>query len=139
MPPIAHTTLALTRKAAGAIAACRLVGFDNQQASVQGQKVMGPAHTDAALNEDFTVNVSGTAVVEIGAPVSDGDPLIVDATGRAIAATGALAVAAGGVAVTSSAANGAILVGADGPEFVFADALQDGAQTGDLIEVLLRR
>ena len=139
MPPISHVILALTRKAAGAITGCRLVGFDGLQATVQGQRVMGPAHTDAALGDDFTVDVAGVVVVEIGAAVSDGDALIVDATGRAIAATGALAVAAGATPVTSSAANGAILVGGDGPEYVFGDALQDGAQAGDLIEVLMRR
>lgn len=139
MSRIASTIFALTRKAAGVVTACRAVGFDGLQATVQGQKVIGVAHTDAVLNDDFLVDVSGTTIVEIGAVVAEGDELIVDALGRAIPSTGPLGVAAGATPVTSSAANGAILTGGDGPEFVFADALEAGAAVGDFIEVLLRR
>ena len=58
---------------------------------------------------------------------------------RAIASTGALGVAAGATAVMASAANGAVLTGADMPEYVFADALEASGAAGNLVEVLLRR
>ncbi|MCM2294156.1 hypothetical protein NAC44_17655 [Allorhizobium sp. BGMRC 0089] len=58
---------------------------------------------------------------------------------RAIKATGVLTITAGATAVTSTAANGAgLLEGGDLPEFIFADALEDGA-SGSFVEVLLRR
>lgn len=130
--------LALTMTASGAVSARRLVGYDGAQATVQGQKVVGSAAYDAADGDHFAVNAKGTAIIEIGAAVSVGDELIVDADGKAIPSTGALSVGAGATPVTSSAANGAILTGATLPEHVFADALEAGAADGDLIEVLMR-
>lgn len=132
-------TLSLTLKALGAVAVHRAVGFNGAQASVQGQKVQGVARVDAVDAQDFTLDVAGTAIVETGAAFAVGDSLIVDAQGRAIAATGTLAVAAGATPVTSSAANGAILQGADLPEYVFADALEPATGPGEFVEVLLRR
>lgn len=131
------TTLALTKVAIGAVTACRAVGFDGAQATVQGQKVLGVAHTDAADGSELTINTRGTAMIEAGAAIAVGESLIVDAQGRAIPTTGNLAVAAGATAVTSTAANGEILTGGDLPEFVFADALE-AAAAGEFIEVLLR-
>ena len=122
-----------------AVAAYRAVGFDGAQASVQGQKVMGVANRPAAIGDGYDATVVGTAVIEAGAAFAVGASLIVDNQGRAIASSGALAIAAGAVAVTSTAANGAILTGGDSPEFVFADALQAAANVGDLVEILLRR
>ena len=127
-----------TIRAAGAILANRCVKFDGTQAAAQGEKVLGVAQHAAALNELVAVDVMGTAIIEAGAPIAKGDSLIVDAAGRAIPAS-ALAVAAGGVAVTSTAANGAILVGGDLPEFVIGDALGAAAGAGEKIEVVLRR
>lgn len=131
--------LALTLTAPSAVAAYRAVGFDGAQATIQGQKVQGVARYAAATGEAYAVDVVGTAIVEAGAAFSKGDSLIVDGQGRAIAATGALAVKAGATAVTSTAANGAVLGGADLPEYVFADALEVAAASGRLVEVLLRR
>ncbi len=130
--------LVLSFVAAGAVGAFRAVGFDGAQATVQGAKVAGVAQYDAADGKDFVATVKGTAVIEAGDAIAVGDSLIVDAEGRAIPATGALGVAAGAVQVTSSAANGAILSGADLPEFVFADALQAASAEGEFIEVLMR-
>lgn len=131
--------LPLTVKASGAVAARRAVGFDGAQVSVQGAKVMGVADYGAAGGEHYTATAVGTAVMETGAVVAVGDSLIADAQGRAIPSTGALAIKAGAVAVTSTGANGAILQGGDAPEFVFADALQAAGSSGRFIEVLLRR
>lgn len=128
-----------TKRASGAVTANRCVKFDGAQATVQGEKVLGVARNDAADTELFSVDAIGTAIVEAGAAIAVGDSLIVDALGRAIPSTGALVVAAGGVAVTSTAVNGAILTGADLPEYVFADALEAAAALGEKIEVLLRR
>jgi hypothetical protein len=124
--------------AAGAIAECRAVGFDGLQASVQGQKVMGVANRSAPINTYVDVTCIGTAVIEAGAAFAAGAALIVDATGRAIAAS-ALAVAAGATAMQSTAANGAVLTGSVLPEYVFADALRAAGGAGEFVEVLLRR
>lgn len=127
-----------TLTASGAVTKHRAVGFDGAQATVQGQKVMAVSETDAVDGADFAATVIGTTVIESGAAVAVGNSLIVDAQGRAIPAS-ALTVAAGATAVTSTAANGDILVGADLPDYVFADALQAAAAAGEFIEVLLRR
>lgn len=135
----AHSIYNLTLAASGAVTEYRGVGFDGAQATVQGQKVAGVAKRSAAAGQAFDAAIVGTAVVEAGAAIAVGAALIVDAQGRAIPSTGALTVKAGATAVTSTAANGAILQGGDGPEYVFADALQAAAAAGDKIEVLLRR
>lgn len=132
------TTLALAVVASGAVTAYRAVGFDGAQATTQGQKIMGIAHTDAAAGDPLTVNTDGTVVVESGAAIAVGDSLIVDAQGRAIPTTGNLGVAAGATQVTSTAANGEILEGGDLPEYVFADALEAASAAGEFIEVLMR-
>ncbi len=132
------TTLSLTKAASGAITARRAVGFDGAQAAVQGQKILGIAHTDAAAGDLVSIDAKGTAIVEAGAAINIGDSLIVDTQGRAIPTTGNLAVGAGATAVTSTAANGEILTGGDLPEYVFADALEAAAGAGEFIEVVLR-
>ncbi|OIO55492.1 MAG: hypothetical protein AUJ55_10150 [Proteobacteria bacterium CG1_02_64_396] len=132
-------TLTLIFTASGAVAANRAIGFDGAQATVQGQKVQGVNRYAAADGEDGAAEASGTTVIETGGAFSVGDSLIVDSSGRAIASTGALAVAAGATAVTSSAANGAILTGGDLPEYIFADALEASGGAGEFREVFLRR
>jgi len=135
----AITTLVLTLAAAGAVAVRRAVGFNGAQASVQGQKIMGIAdYAVANVGDQLAVNAKGTVIVETGGVFAIGDSLIVDNQGRAIKTTGSLAVAAGGTAVTSTAANGAILTGGDSPEFVFADALAASTGAGQFVEVLMR-
>ncbi len=133
------TTLSLTLIAIGLITEHRAIGFDGAQATVQGQKVQGFARWSAAAGEDLTVDVAGTVIAEAGAPISVGDSVMVDAQGRVVPVTGVLSVAAGATAVTSTAANGAILTGADLPEYVVGDALEAAAAAGQLIEILLRR
>lgn len=134
------TTLTLSLKASGAVAKRRAVGFNGAQATVQGQKVVGVSHEAAVADEYFPTDTSGTTIIEAGAAVAVGQSLIVDAQGRAIPATGALAIKAGATAMTSTAANGAgVLQGGDLPEYVFADALEAAAGAGAFIEVLLRR
>ncbi|OBS10792.1 DUF2190 family protein [Acidihalobacter prosperus] len=131
--------LSLTLKATTAITQHRGVGFDGAQASAQGQKVLGVAHFDAVIGDEVTVDVDDTVLVEAGAAIAIGDALIMDAQGRAIPSTGEIGVAAGATAVTSSAANGAILTGGIMPEYVFADALEAATAAGQIIEVITRR
>lgn len=133
------SVLTLTMIASGAVTENRALGFDGAQADTQGQKVMGTAMTSALNGEALGVVTHGTAIIESGAAVAVGDSIMSDAQGRAIPATGTLALAAGVVAVTSSAANGAILEGGDLPEYLFADALQPAVGAGEFIEILLRR
>lgn len=132
--------LTLSFTAPGVVAAHRGVKFSGAQATVQGEKVAGVARSAAAAaNDKITVDVKGTTTVESGAAFALGDSLIVDAQGRAIVQTSALRVKAGVVAVTSTAANGAILEGGDATEYVFADALEAAGGAGEFVEVLLRR
>lgn len=131
--------LTLTMIANGAVAVNRAVGFDGARATVQGQKVMGSSLSQASNGEAMAVVTHGSAIVETGAAILLGQSLIVDNQGRAIPASGALSLAVGAVGVTSTAANGAILEGAELPEYIFADAMQAASGAGELIEVLLRR
>lgn len=128
-----------TYVAAGAVLAYRGVRFNGAQASVKGQKILGISQRAAANGEASDAVTSGSTTVEAGAAIASGDSLIMDATGRAIPVTGALAIAAGATGVTSTAANGNVLIGGDLPEHVFGDALEVAGAAGDLIEVLMRR
>jgi len=131
--------MALTFKSALAVAAFRAIAGDGAQATAPGQKVVGVSHAAAVADENFAADVIGTTIIETGAAIAINDSLIVDSQGRAIPSTGALNIAAGAVAVTGTAANGAILAGGDMPEYVFADPLQIASASGQFIEVLLRR
>jgi hypothetical protein len=130
--------LTLSIKATGAIAISRGVTHAGAQGAAQGAKIIGIARTAAASGDMLAVVAKGTAIVEAGAAVAVGDSVIIDSSGRAIPTTGALEVATGSTAVTSSAANGDILTGADLPEYVFGDALEAASGAGDFIEVLMR-
>jgi|GEM_PF-991830 len=134
----AISLLDLSVRASGAVSICRCVGFNGAQATAQGQKVLGVSRYAAPDGGDFAATTAGTAIVETGGEIAVGDSLICDAQGRAIAATGSLGIAVGAVDMTSTAANGAVLTGADLPEFVFADALQAAGAAGKFIEVKLR-
>jgi len=124
---------------AGAIARGRAVSFGRAQVGTAGAKALGIAKQAAtASGQDITVAVIGTAVAETGAQVAVGDSLVTDDQGRMVPAS-LLTVAAGATGVTSSAANGAILTGADLPQFVLADALQAASGAGAFIEVFMRR
>lgn len=139
--------LALTVAASGAVAANRGVGYDGAQATVAGQKVLGASRNAAADTEKLTLDVLGTTTWESGAAIAVGDKLVVDAQGRVVPAA-ALAVAnptvnAGAVAVTSTAANGAILTqgaitGSVLPQHIVGEALEAAAGAGEFIEVLQR-
>lgn len=131
--------LVLTFTASGLVSSRRAIGFNGAQATAQGQKVLGVSPRQVCSGIVSDVTVSGTEVIEAGGAFVRGASLIVDNQGRAIASTGAIGVAAGATAVMASAANGAVLTGADMPEYVFADALEASGAAGNLVEVLLRR
>lgn len=154
----ARSILDLSVVASGAIAYARCVNviaptvsgaLTGAQATAIGQKVLGIARRDAASGAMVDITVLGTAVCEAGAAIAVGARVMCDASGRVItatalaAATGTLAIAAGATAVTSTAANGAIVSGAptlsggDTPQFIFGTALQAAAAAGDLIEVVI--
>lgn len=133
--------LALSIVAAGEIAAFRAVGYDDAQASVEGQKIKGVATSAAAQGDSITVNVAGTTIIETGDAIQVGDSLIVDDEGRAIPADPLAAeIKSGATDVKSTAANGEIvdLEGGDPPQYVFADALEAASGEGEFIEVKLR-
>lgn len=131
--------LTLSVVSAGAIARGRLVTFAGAQLAAAGGKALGIARQAAtAAGQDMAVAVAGTAIAEAGASIAVGDALVSDAQGRVVPAS-PLTVATGSTAVTSSAANGAILAGGDPPQFVIGDALQATGAAGGFIEILLRR
>ena len=132
-------SLTLTKTANGAVTMFRCVTFTGAQATAQGAKVLGISQNCVADGTTFAVVASGTAIIEAGNPIAIGASLICDNQGRAIPSTGTLAVVAGATAMTSTAANGAVLQGGDSPEYVFADALEAAVGAGARIEVLLRR
>jgi hypothetical protein len=131
--------LNLTTRAAGAVARARGVGFNGAQINAAGGKPLGIALTDGANGQDVTLAVSGAAICEAGAAITLGAAVAMDAQGRVVPAT-ALAVASGGTAVTSAAANGATAItGGEPPQYVVGDALMAATAAGQFIEVLLRR
>ena len=136
----AHGLLHLSIPVApSAVIANRGVDFTGANISVAGAKGLGIAKRPANAGYGFEVTVIGTAICEIGAPVLAGQPLSFDNLGRVVPAT-PLTIAAGAVAVTSVAANGAgDLVGATLPQWVVGDALETNATVGALVEVLLAR
>ena len=127
-----------TVRGSGAIAAYRAVTYAGAQATVQGEKVRGVAQIAIEDGELGAIDTMGETIIESGAAINPGDSLIVDAQGRAIPATGNLSIAAGATAVTSTAANGSILTGADLPEFVFADAIGAATAAGEFPKIKLR-
>lgn len=115
----------------------RGVDFTGTQITVAGAKIAGIANQGALLGGSFDATAIGTAVCEAGAAIAVGQPLAMDATGRVVPAT-ALAIAAGAVAVTSVAANGAAdLIGSVTAESCVGRALEAASGAGVYIEVLL--
>jgi len=133
-----NSLLSLTAVAGGVIGANRCVGFDDNQASAQGQKVKGVAeYAASAAGQNIAVTTKGTAIIESGAAFNVGDPIISDNQGRAIVGS-ALAIAAGATGVTSTAANGGVLTGSGTPDFLVGYALQAASAAGAFVEILLK-
>jgi hypothetical protein len=124
--------------APGAVARGRGVDFTGAQIAVAGAKGAGIARRDAAIGESFEATSIGTEVCEAGGVFNAGDSLAFDAQGRVVAAS-ALTVAAGATAVTSTAANGAILAGGILPQWIVGDALEASSGAGVFVEVMLAR
>ncbi len=138
MARIGNSTLSLSGVAGGPITANRFVGYDDNQVSVQGGKIKGVAEYGAsAAGQSFAVTAKGTAFVETGGVFNPGDPIISDNVGRAIAGS-PLTIAAGATAVTSTAANGAILAGGATPDYGAGNALGASTAAGQFVEILLR-
>jgi hypothetical protein len=144
--------------AISAVTQFRGVDFNGVQITVAGAKCAGIAKRSAAIGQPFEAVTLGTAICEAGAAITVGQPLAMDASGRVVPASsltaaapglGTLAIAAGGVAVTSAAANGtsdltgALTAGALSggvlPQWVMGDALEAATGAGAFIEVLLSR
>lgn len=81
--------LALTVTAASALKACRFVTQAGAYPAA-GAAAFGVTRTSAEQAGDLVpVDVHGTAIVEAGAAITADTPLMVDATGRAVALSGA--------------------------------------------------
>lgn len=139
----------LNAVATSAIAQYRCVGFDDAQINAIGADVKGISKRPAAIGEAVELAAIGTAIIESGGAFAVGAPLMADALGRVVVGAamsvgiGTLAVGAGAVAVTSSAANGAILTGAPAiagcelPQHLVGYALTASTAAGQFIEVKL--
>lgn len=123
----------------GAITEFRAVGYDGNQATVQGQVVRGIAEFAASAAAQYvTITEKGSVIMETGGAFNAGDPIICDNQGRAIKGN-PLAIAAGAVAVTSAAANGANdITGSDPPEFQIGRAISASSGAGQFAEILLK-
>ena len=133
----ARTLLSLPIQTTGILAQYRGVTFAGAQVAVTGAKGVGVSERPTTVvGEIALVNVKGTCIAEAGAAIAVGSSLSYDASGRVVTA-GLLALASGAVAVTSSAANGAIITGGDLPQYIVGYALQPAAAAGDLIEIIL--
>ena len=125
--------------APSAVAAFRGVDFTGAQITVAGAKCAGIAQRAAGIGQAFEATTLGSTTCEAGAAFAVGVPLAMDAQGRVVAAI-TLAIAAGAVAMTSAAANGATdLTGGVLPQWVVGDALEAAAGAGSFVEVLLSR
>lgn len=151
--------LALPCVANGAVQVYRGVGYNDAQATSAGQKIKGVARRSAANGTEFEVATIGSHPWESGGAIAVGAALVVDSSGRVVTAgslavaqgaigVGNLAIAAGATAVTSTAANGAIITGAptvgtptlsgaDLPQDIVGYALQAAGGAGEFPEVLL--
>lgn len=109
-----QTILTLTIEAAGAITELHGVGFDGNEATVEGQKIAGIAHFAGAAGEEIAVDSKGTVIAEAGGGIAVGDTLVIDATGRVILDPGTAGY------------------------FQVGEAMQAAAAAGDFIEVLMR-
>lgn len=107
--------LTLTVTATGAVSARRFVGFDGAQVDTAGALALGVARFDAIADDDLSLDVIGTTVVESGGAIDVGDALASDAQGRAIEKP------------------------AEGTPVVLAYALDTASAAGEFIEVLLVR
>ena len=132
----ARDIFTLSFTAPAAVAAFRGVDFTGAQITAQGARIAGISKRGAALGAGFEAAVIGTAVCEAGAAITVGQALRMDSVGRVIPAVN-LTVATGAVAVTSSAANGAILAGGLVPEMIVGYALEAASGAGVMLEVLL--
>lgn len=127
----------MTIAANGAITDSRAVGFNGAQITVAGSAMFGIARGTFSDGEDARVVTSGAPTAESGGAFNREDPLTTDAQGRLVKAS-ALAVGAGGTTVTSTAANGEILVGGEPPEVVVAYALEDATGAGEFPRVFIK-
>lgn len=80
----AISILALTIAATGAVTANRFVTPAGVQAGADANAI-GVSRVTAAIGEQMTVDVQGTAIVEAGAAITKGVTLKADASGRGIA------------------------------------------------------
>lgn len=113
MPPTEMPLQALTVVAGAAITARRFVAYDDQQAGVAGEKVMGVAQRNAEVGDAVAVTRMGTAIVETGGAFSRGDAIMTDASGRAVEHAG-------------------------DTEYFAGDALGDSGGAGEFVEIALR-
>jgi hypothetical protein len=106
--------------------------------SAQTTTLIGVANAACVSGGTTQVQISGTASVVADATITVGDRLgaPTSTAGRVKTLASTLAVASGGTAVTSSAANGTIVTGDPGTSRVLGRALTAGS-AGQTISILL--
>lgn len=100
-------TLAVTLRAAVALATFRFVDFTGNTCSA-GERALGVPRYDCAANEDVAVGARGEMLVEAGAAITPGQEVESDASGRAVPKT--TGVSAGEARDTATAAGDYIRV-----------------------------
>lgn len=120
----------------------RFIGFDGNYCGADA-KALGVSEVDTELSQKCPVIVTGIALVDSGGAISAGDPLVSDATGKALVATDlsvTVTVPAGGTNVTSDAAQPDLveaIAGSKLPQAINGYALDDATGADEIIRVKL--
>ena len=99
-----------TVTANGAVTGRRFVTHAGAQATVEGERVLGVAMTDAPDGALVAIAVIGRTVVEAAAAIDPGEDVVTDADGRAIPNPGVGGEIVAGTALTDGIANGTVAI-----------------------------
>lgn len=99
-----------------------------------GEAAIGVLQDKPESGKAGLVRVNGVSKAVAGGTITAGQLLTSDDSGRVVAADN-LAVASGATAVTSTAANGEILIGGATPQYVLGMALEAASAAGEIIAV----
>ncbi|NRA88998.1 MAG: DUF2190 family protein [Rhizobiales bacterium] len=75
---------AVSKTSTVAVTARRFIGFDGEQATVLGQKILGVSQTDAQIGDLYAVSALGVVLVEAAVNITAGDEIASNANAKAV-------------------------------------------------------
>jgi len=120
----------------------RFIGFDGNYCAINA-KALGVSEVDTELSQKCPVIVTGIVLVDSGGAISAGDPVVSDATGKALTATDlsiTVTVPAGATNVTSDVAQPNLveaIAGSKLPQAINGYALDIATGVDEIIRVKL--